>query len=259
MRNKKSTQESIEIVFIVILSLALIGLLFACFGKVMIIAYADSTYIQAPISDLKNNENSLKSSLKISFGDEDSFYIPESYFVEINGLAFGNTYYATYMGESNCFVTLDNIDGKEISDISTIFPNVALTLKENVELDGTLIDDTYQISFMGYNEDSTKIFVRATKDSTKVFGFISISELNDFVVPYETNTQEQRNELINENKFNPNDELPNSTSKGIRIAIIVCLAISVVAITISFFISPKKKRHIKLKTENNGYDETKEL
>lgn len=259
MRNKKSTQESIEVVFIVILSLALIGLLFACFGKVMMIAYADSTYIQAPVSDLKNNENSLKSSLKVSFGDEDSFYVPESYYVEINGLAFGNTYYATYMGESNCFVTLDNIERKEVSNISTIFPNVSLSLTENVEIDGTLIDGTYQIAFMGYNEDSTKIFVRATKDSSKVFGFVNTSKLNEFKVPYEANTQAQRNELLSSEDFNPNDELPQSTSKGIRIAIIVCLAIAIVIITIVFFVPSRKERHVKLKSENNNYDESKKL
>jgi len=257
MQKKDKNTNLIQNIIIVLLVMALGTIIFiGCYSSLSI-AFADgSKYIQAEVSNLIENETAQKSTLLVST-DDDSFYIPESYYVEILSKAFENTYHANYMGLA-CYVTIENIQTVSSSS-TTLFPSVELTIKdgEDVTLITTVLDNTYSILLMGYSEDNSKIYVKATKNESSLYGFIDASKINRFTVPYESLTQANRSALLESNSFNPNEELKASTSKGIRIAIIVCLGLAIVIITILLFVGKNKERHTSIKDEGQSYDEPK--
>lgn len=258
MRKNKTAENVVESIFVVLLVLALVAILLLQFSQIADVVYADGeTYIEAPVSDLKNNPSAGKSTIALSTDDE-TFYIPESYYVKLGEKQFADTYKCLYLGEE-FFITVENPSLTALPENASADPSVLLTLKdgETEIIDGITVDNTFTIKFAGYSEDLTKIFVIAEKDSEKALGFISKNKLNDFSVPYESLKAAERETLLNENQFDPNQELPASTSKGIRIAIIVCLAVAAVVIFLCFFI-PSKKKGNKLKQEDcKDYDTAK--
>lgn len=220
----------------------------------------DANYVYASVADLNNNDYAKKSSVKLSYGDEYSFYIPESYYVIIGEQAFGNVYSATYMGEENFYIDMTDYQKVSVTfeDGVSPYPNVILKIKdgESVNISGTDIDNTYTITFFGYSEDNTSVFVKATKDATALYGMISISKINEFNVSFHSIDQAKKDS--NNVVFDPNANLNGSTSKGIRIAIIVCLCVAAVIITLSIFLIKRKQGTIIKDGGNTQYDDSKE-
>lgn len=258
MRKNKTAENVIESIFVVLLVLALVAILLLQFSEIAGVVYADGeSYIEAPVSDLKNNPSAGKSVIALSTDDE-TFYIPESYYVKLGENQFADTYKCLYLGEE-FFITTENPTLIALPANASQDPAVSLTLKdsETEVINGITVDNTFTIRFAGYSEDLTKIFVIAEKDGEKALGFIAKNKLTDFTVPYESLKAAEREALLNENNFDPNEELPASTSKGIRIAIIVCLAVAAVVIFTCFFV-PSKKKSNKLKQEDGkDYDSSK--
>jgi len=240
--------------------LALIIVIGASFAPT--ITYADDTAAKALATDqqLLDNEYAFKSDIKLTKGSSEmDFYIPVSYYVFNPTLVIANYYQVTYLGETY-YIDGSSINAEQITkeDGVEYYPNVTLTIKDesNVTISGTQIDNTYEITFFGYNEDSSKIFVKAVNQDTTKFGFINKEDLNPFNVPYQVTTQAARDILVAQKAEQDAIDagyFKTNTSYALRIIIIVVIAIPLVIFTLFIF-----KRNKNIKVQQQLTSETKQ-
>lgn len=244
-----------------IISVAVLSLLLACcvLGILLLpikIVYAESTQevVYAPVSDLENNEYAGASTIKLTHS-QGEFYIPESYYVSnisepitIKGALM---YSVSYMGETFYIESEVEIQTTTVTfaDGVSPSPNVLLVPKEGAAItckDGlNALTSEHTIRFLGYHtEDSTKIFIVATKDGTSLFGFANRDDFENFVVPYHPIAQAERDELL-ASKHTPDpdngDIIPN-TSLTLRIVLIIGICVPAVIIAFLLFKPSKAER-----------------
>lgn len=230
------------------------------------IAYAENDMaIDTFVTDqqLLDNEYAFKSNIKLTKGSSElDFYIPVSYSVFNPVQAIGTFYRVDYLGESYYIdSTSTPLETVSKENQSTFYPSVTLTIKNtsNIELEGTAIDNSFSITFFGFNEDSSKIFVKAVKDDIKKFGFINKDDLEPFNVPYQADTQARRDILIaqkNEQDAVDSGYFLSNTSYALRIIIIVAIAIPFVIFTLLIF---KRNKNIKVQQELTPENKQEEI
>lgn len=250
---KKAIIKFSSVIFALLTLLALCTVLCAVLFVPSAIASADSgdtvtvNVIKAPASNLTDNKYAGKSNLKIISGN-DIIYVPESYFVQYDKLYAGSMHYVIYGGRKFYFDGEPTTMQITLSEGEQLFPNVILTLKngEPVKIGYIDITDSYTIKFLGYNEDSTELYVSASlENNDPIPGFIPADSVNPFVVPYQSRTQAEYDELhapkpdvpiIEDGHFTPN------TSVALRIIIIIGIAIPAILIVILLFKPSKNER-----------------
>ncbi len=246
------------------IALILIALVIVCFIATTAvfncsIAFADDSVppqytkaILADCSDLINNEFATKSNLKISvFGKNEEFYIPESYYI-LNPESINNSnfYFVEYMGIKFGYQSdAPIIEDVTFGSVDDAYPDVRLTLDGDdqvIIIDGTQLNENHTIKLMGYNEDSTKLYVSATLDGNTVYGFIDATSVNSFNVPYHPLAQQERDRLLAElNKPTPDDgDITPTTSLALRIVLIVGIAVPAIIIAILLFKPTKNARRV---------------
>lgn len=247
-----------------IISVTALSLLLACcvLGILLLpikIVYAESTQevVYAPVSDLENNEYAGASSIKIKASSGATFYIPESYYLsDITLLApiddtNESMYSVSYCG-TTFFVQFEGTpQTSSVTFADGVFtsPNVLLVPKEGAAIiyneEAKALTTEHTIRFLGYHtEDSTKIFIVATKDGTSLFGFANRDDFENFVVPYHPIAQAERDELL-ASKHTPDpdngDIIPN-TSLTLRIILIIGICVPAVIIAFLLFKPSKAER-----------------
>lgn len=246
-----------------IISVAVLSLLLACcvLGILLLpikIVYAESTQevVYAPVSDLENNEYAGASTIKLIHSNG-TIFIPESYYVsnisepiiiDENGTLM---YSVSYMGETFYIKSEVEIQTTTVTfaDGVSPSPNVLLVPKEGAAITCkdslNALTTEHTIRFLGYHtEDSTKIFIVATKDGTSLFGFANRDDFENFVVPYHPIAQAERDELL-ASKHTPDpdngDIIPN-TSLTLRIILIIGICVPAVIIAFLLFKPSKAER-----------------
>ncbi len=217
------------------------------------IAYADSTQevLVAPVSNLEGNEYAGASTLCLFRGNNDKFYIPESYYIYLSGaINIGQYYPVVYCGISQEFYyaseTAPTCSPVVFADGVSPFPDVRLTLKdESLAFNGLEINSDYTIKFLGYHtENANLIYIAAMLDGSNYFGFASRDSFEEFVVPYHPIAQAERDRLI-ASKQQPDpdkgDIIPN-TSLALRIVLIIGIAVPAIIIAILLFKPSKNDR-----------------
>ncbi len=214
-------------------------------------AYADSAVeaIKAPVSNLEGNATAGRSTLALLTDDSgDEFYIPESYFV-INPIPtrFDGVYNVQYAGHS--FLMEGSISNKTTTvfgDEELSSPDITLSLLDGkvVEFEKVRITDAFTIKLLGYNADGTQIYAMATEGARTLFGFIPLTDLQPFSIPYQAKTQAEREAILAQKdapKLENGDIAPN-TSLALRIIIILGIAIPSVLIVVLLFKPSKNER-----------------
>lgn len=230
-----------SIVLCVALALTVLaGVLLPC-----TIAYAASEkdVVLATVSNLEGNEYPLASTIAL-YNESEGFYIPESYYVTdvVQRQAINYIYYTVqYCGQEFLCQdgTLPAASKVAFDDGVSPYPDVTLTIaSESIDLKGTAVTNDYTIKFLGYHlTDSTQIYVMATYNGEKKFGFVSKDAFSAFVVPYHPVAQAERNRILeNKKPVEPKggDIVPN-TSLALRIVLIIGIAVPAVIIVILLF------------------------
>lgn len=245
---RTAMKNTIFIISVIVLCIALACCMLGILLLPMKIAYAESTQdvVYAPVSDLENNEYAGASTLKL-IHSKGEIYIPESYYVSNISAPItiddkGTLMYSVlYCGEIFYIKTETSIQPTTITfqdDVSP-FPNVTLILKEDALLfiDNVEITSDYTIKLLGYGaNDPNLVFVSAIYNGDKHFGFITIDNLEPFVVPYHPIAQAERDAIL-ASKYQPdpdNGDIVPNTSLSLRIILII--GICVPALIIAFLL-----------------------
>lgn len=232
------------------------------------VAYAEEAIdvIAAPVSDLTGNQYSSVSTLKLlAFGEQEAIYIPQSYYLT-NPQPFGEDdgrYMVSYCGTTFILET-DNLTTSKVSFAEGVSPNpdvrVFLAESANVSIAGVPITNDYTIKLLGYNQNGTKIYVRATLDNKNNYGFIDVSEVQPFNVPYHPIAQAERDAIIAQiPQPDPSagDIIPN-TSLALRIILIIGIAVPAVIIAVLLFKPSKNSKRTVMNNQRGSdidYDE----
>lgn len=253
-----------------LLSLSCAVFLFAPEADIANAANQTRSVIKATVSNLIDNEYAQKSTLKV-MKDNDTFYIPESYYVEIGEkLGLLNYYNAKYAGIDVFYLseteTLENQDSI-FDENEHLYPELRLYLVEGatVKVKGRQLVSDDIIKFLGFNEDDAEIYCSvSTSENETFYGFIPRTSLNTFNVPYQERTQKER-ELILAEQNKPDDNEGNisdgtltpNTSLALRIVLIIGICIPAALIMVLLF-KPSKddgvKRNRRKNIADNGVD-----
>jgi len=240
---------------LIYLAVALLIVLAAmCFSPCEIASAADeATVIIAPVGDIKANATAQRSNILLYNGD-DAFYIPESYFVtNINQIGDNVLYIVEYAGMSDLFMR-EVYDTQQvvIESGEAISPDVRLTLKEDADITIKFkkLTNDYTIKLLGFNGDSTQIYVSATYNGETVRGFVPKDSLEPFEVSYQQRAQAERDAWIeSQKKPDPSkgELIPNS-SVALRIVLIIGIAIPAVLIVLLLFKPSKADKNYSKRT-----------
>jgi len=247
----KKTAAEISLIIIVCALLALIS---AVLFTPADIALADTTVevVKAPVSNLEGNATAGKSTVCVYDSENKVVYIPESYFLTSpTTLIAGRIYQVEYAGTKFYLETEPVTTQISVADDELLYPDVRLTLKEDavVTVGTTEITADHTVKFVGYNEDTTQIYVCATLNNATVYGFASADSFEAFSVPYQKKTQAERDALLaakEEPLFPIGGNLTPNTSVALRIIIIIGIAVPTVLIVLLLFKPSKnEKRYAK--------------
>lgn len=216
------------------------------------IAAADSTVevIEAAVSNLEGNATAGKSTIKIVSKDNDkAIYIPESYFLQYKGEYVKDIHEVIYAGETYFYQGEPALKQITVAEDELLSPDVTLKLKEGADVKIGIIQltDEYTIKFLGFNETGTEIYVSAVREGNSPIrpNFIPADCVEAFTIPYQRKAQIARDELLASKEDPPvidgGNFTPN-TSVGLRIVIIIGIAIPAILIVILLF-KPSKNEH----------------
>ena len=250
---KKTLIKFSSVIFAMLMLIAVSTALFAPVGT----ASADDTdtvtvdVIKAPVSNLEGNETATGSALKLIFesiSETRAIIIPESYFVEYEGPDFADYHKVSYAGENFYFNGEPSVTKIIVASGEQLTPNVTLTLKDGAEvsINRRPITSEFVIKFLAYCDNGTEIYVSATSENTSVKGFIPLDSVNPFIVPYQSRTQTEREELLASKAEQPpiieDGHFTANTSVALRIIIIIGIAIPAILIVILLFKPSKNER-----------------
>ncbi len=228
------------------------------------IAKADSEIevAQAPVSNLKGNEFAGVSTLKLNRSDTpEDIYIPESYYVtDIQKMEFLENGYSVRYCDENFYYIGSPLQTATVSfkeGVSTN-PDVRLMLKDgvNVTVQGAVLTNEYTIKLIGYNQDASQVYVRATINDHSYYGFAPIDSFQPFNVPYHPIAQAERDKLatdIPEPTIPGGDIVPN-TSLALRVILIIGIAVPAVIIALLLFKPSKSTKRILNNKRKDEYD-----
>lgn len=252
------------VLFILALVFALtLWAVFSCSIVNVANALSEQNALLAPISNLKDNEYALVSTLKVNVKSPtmEEVYLPESYYA-INPVPVGDEggfYEVEYCGISFFYLSNElNLETVTFPDGVDGNPDVRLTLKDDVasvDIKGTTVSNLHTIKLIGYNQDGSEVYVIATLDGVSVKGFVDIDNFSPFNVPYHPIAQAQRDALlaqINQQLPSEGDITPN-TSVALRIVLIIGIAVPAILIAILLF-KPTKHSRRQVRDEQKEYD-----
>ncbi len=225
------------------------------------------TVLKAPTSNLVENRYAGKSGVKVLHND-DTFYIPESYFIEIEGKLFGNYYSAKY-GDIEVFYESASAPQTQemiFEENEKLHPEQRLYLAEGAtaNVGGRDVVDSDIIKLLGFDEDDTEIYCSVT-DSSNVttYGFIPRESLQPFNLPYQAKTEAERQLLIAE-QAKPEEEgsgiteggnIAPNTSLALRIVLIIGICVPAALIMVLLFKPSKEQSGKRNARRKNAGDE----
>ncbi len=254
---KKSVIKFSSVIFVCFLILAAGSMIFIPSE----IAAADSTVevIEAAVSNLESNATAGKSALKIvSPTNDKAIYIPESYFLQYEGIYAGDIHKVTYAGETFYYQGEPTLKQITVADDELLSPDVTLKLKEgaDVKIGIFQLTDEYTIKFLGFNETGTEIYVSAIRDgNSPILNFIPADCVETFTIPYQRKAQIARDELLASKEDPPvidGGNFTSNTSVGLRIVIIIGIAIPAILIVILLFKPSKNERRYSKNSVRSG-------
>ncbi len=274
---KKNVLKTL-LIFVLVLAVLLAACAFVIlFYSTMPIAFAEGAeqedtqypfYVKAAVSDLEGNEYAGAGAIVVRGANNDTreFLIPESYFIKIvqNVGNMDQIYEVEYAGLT-LYIPMDttlvpaNVTFKEEEKF---YPDVTLALAEGVDLsalegvDSALkkLDATYTINFLGYAADPETpnlIYVKATPAEGKTqYGFIPSSAFEAFNVPYQAQTQAERDALLawkeQETPAPPAGSLPAPEgSLALKIILIIGISLPAVIIVILLFVPSRNDESVR--------------
>ena len=228
-------------------------------------AYAGSSGVAVKDSEIQSDNEE----------DKIVFYLPESYYitgVNLVTLQFSGVtveyYEFTYMGLSSStpgkHLYIDASENLLIEDVvfaadEKYYPDVTLTLIDTdatIYLDATtMLDNSFEIKFVGFGKNANEFYVSATKEGTTKYTTVDKSLFTNGNIPYQKRAQAEREAILERKASEPKsgDIVPN-TSKALRIILIVGIAIPAVIIVLLLF-KPTKDGRKKTVARERSRDE----
>ena len=203
--------------------------------------------VKAPVSNLEGNATAGKSTICVYDGQNKIVYIPESYFLTSpTTLIEGRIYQVNYGGTTFFLEEAPVTTQITVADDELLYPDVLLNLVDGAAatIGATAITNEYTVKLLGFNEDSSEIYVCATLNGNSLYGFVKADSFAPFAIPYQQKTQAERDALL----ASKNDNLPiggnikPATSVALRVIIIVGIAIPAVIIVLLLFKPSKNER-----------------
>lgn len=257
---------SISLIFVIILSLGF------CFIPSNV-AYAETTqYIKIPVSDLEHNATAPESKIGIYKANELLFYLPESYYLKYD-YTLADFYFVIYGNIENAYILKSDFDkiNKQIKFVDPNFANNQLAYcnqrfylkdKSVMNIDGKdIVNNTekpFTIRCLGSKDD--KFYVTADNGTESYAGLVDKNLFTDNAIQYHDITKDERIALLTQNKPKPADEAKATTSKTLRIILIVGIVVPAVLIVFLLFMPSKgsktnyDKRTMKKNKKPTDYD-----
>lgn len=218
--------------------------------------------VLAPVSNLKNNATAGVSTLKLNHkGTSEDIYIPESYYIkDIRKIEFlADCYSVSYCDDEFYYMGTDlQTTVVSFNDGVSTSPDVRLTLKDGTTamVEGNVITNEYTIKLVGYNQNATQVYVRATINDNSYYGFVSIDSFLPFTVPYHPIAQAEREQLIADipEPIVPGGDIVPNTSLALRIILIIGIAVPAVIIALLLFKPTKSTKRMLNNKRKDEYD-----